>query len=108
MYLTPKKAQPENDRGDEPPRNRVATSIGLRGADSQRHGQTAGDQHDGVEGAPADAEEVRASGKGFNIFVAIHGIGTEQPPKNRISWDDERPHAETGGFVLLLRRLELV
>ena len=106
--LDPQEGAAENDRGDEPPRNRVATSIGLRGADSQRHGQAAGDQHDGVEGAPANAEEVRASGKGFDIFVAIHSIGTEQPPEEQDFLDDERPHAETGGFVLLLRRLELV
>ena len=106
--LDPQEGAAENDRSDEPPRNRVATSIGLRGPDGQRHGQAAGDQHDGVESAPADAEEVRASGEGFDIFVAIHGVGTEQPPEEQNLLDDKRPHAETGGFVLLLRRLELV
>ena len=53
-------------------------------------------------------EVMRASGKGFDIFVTIHGVGTEQPPEEENLLDDERPHAETSGFVLLLGRLELV
>ena len=83
MYLTPKKAQPRMIVATSHPVIALRPALVCAAADSQRHGQTTGDQHDGVEGAPADAEEVRASGKGFNIFVAIHGIGTKQPPEEQ-------------------------
>src|SRR6266446_2015825 len=79
----------------------------LRGPHGHGHGQTAHNQHNGVAGAQFDVKSVTANAEGGAESAAINGVSEEHAPEKQDFSDEENPHAERSGFLLLLERLKL-
>ena len=80
----------------------------LRGVHRQRHGQAAGEQDGGVDGAEADVELVAGVGERRRVQRAVDDVGGEQAAEEHDLGDQEHPHAERRRLVLLLGVVELM
>src|SRR4029077_4418910 len=79
----------------------------LRGPDGHGHGQAAHNQHNGVAGAQFDVQGIAANTEGGAESAAIDGVSEEHAAEEQDFRDQENPHAERSGFLLLLERLKL-
>src|SRR6202521_4570878 len=75
--------------------------------DSHGHSQTAHNQHNGVAGAQGDVKSIAADAESGAEHAAIDGVSEEQATEEQDFGHQENPHAERGGFFLLLERLKL-
>ena len=83
-------------------------SPGLRGSHRKRHGQTAADQHGGVEGPEHDVELAASLGPRNRIPDAVQHVGEEQSAEEQHFGDEEQPHPQRRRFVLLIQRVEVM
>src|ERR1700674_2093701 len=74
---------------------------------SHGHGQTAHDQHNGVAAAQGDVKSIATDAESGAERAAIDGVSKEQATEEQDFGHQENPHAECGGFFLLLERLKL-
>ena len=65
-------------------------------------------QHRRIGSAETDAQRIAAGHKGVVIPVAIEQVGHEQAAEEHDFGQQEEPHAEAGGFPLLVHRDEMV
>jgi len=79
----------------------------LRGPDGHGHGQTAHNQHNGIASSEGDIQRVAADAEGGTEGAAIDGVSEEQAAEEQDLGDQENPHAERSGFLLLLERLKM-
>src|SRR5207302_2264924 len=79
----------------------------LRGPNGHGHGQAAQDEHGGVDGAEFDVQGVAAYAESGEVFVAVYGVGQEHAAEEQNFGDQKDPHAQGGGFLLLLQGLKL-
>src|SRR5713101_8175506 len=79
----------------------------LGGPDSHSHGQAAHDKDNGIAGAQFNVQRVAANAKSGAESTAIDGVGEEHAAEEQDFGDQENPHAERGGFLLLLERLKM-
>src|SRR5229473_4609952 len=101
-----KKDGAENKSGDQENTDQFLLAD-LRGPDSHGHGQTAHNQHNGVAGAQCDVKSVTANAESGAESAAIDGVSAEHAAEKQDFSDEENPHAERSGFLLLLERLKL-
>src|SRR5216683_4912389 len=104
--LDAKKDGAKNKRGDQENTDQFLLSD-LRGPYGHGHGQTAHNQHNGVASAERYVERVAADAERRAEGSAIDGVGQEQAAEEQDFGDQENPHTERGGFLLLLERLKL-
>ena len=82
--------------------------TGLRRADRHCHRQAAADQYRRVEGSEYDVELETRFGPCLRVPDAVQHVGEEQPAEEEHFRDEEQPHPECGGLVLLVQRVEVV
>ncbi len=66
----------------------------LRGADCENYGQTAADQHRGVDRPQRDIERTACSGEFRVIPEAVDEIGAEHPAEEHDLGRQKQPHAQ--------------
>ncbi len=101
-----KKDSAESKRGDQENGDEALFSD-LGGPDGHGHGQTAHNQHDGVAGTELDIQRVAADAEGGAERAAVDGVSEEHAAEEQDFGDQENPHAERGGFLLLFERLKM-
>src|SRR6266403_5593858 len=101
--LDAKKDGAEDQSGDEEPGERFFPA-GLRGPDSHGHGQAAANEDDSVDGAPGESDGFAGFTKNVRISGAVERVGHEQAAEEKNFGGQEDPHAQRGGFPLLLHR----
>ena len=106
-YLTIRNDEAERHRQQNPDDCRPLLA-GLRGANGERHRQTAADEHGGVERAEHDVELAAGFGPRHRIPDAVQHVGEEEPAEEQHFGDEEQPHPQRGRLVLLLQRVEVV
>ena len=62
----------------------------------------------GVEPPSTTLSVVLASREGFGVHVPVDHVGGEQAAEEHDLGDQEQPHPERGGLLLLLHRVELM
>ena len=55
-----------------------------------------------------DIHVLTGAGEGIEVHGPVHGISREQAAEEHDFGDQESPHAQQGGFLLLLRRFEVM
>src|SRR5207244_4684589 len=80
----------------------------LSAIDRQRHRQAARNENECVGCAQCHFTESATLREGGWILRSIHGVAGKQPPKEHDFGDEEDPHAERGGIMLLCEVFELV
>ena len=101
--------EPEAEHDGDQQQNDHQLRLGhLGGANPQRHGQRAANQDRGVGCAEPDVHLLAALDEGLIVGGAIHQVRTEQPAEEHDFGQQEHPHAEGGGFLLLLHVSEVV
>src|SRR5439155_15747567 len=85
-----------------------ASFVLLCGMRRERHGEAAGEQHCGIEGAKRQVAVMTSFGECLRVGVAVHNIRNEQPPEKHDLGRQERPHSELRRFVLLRGIFELL
>ncbi|MBK6901090.1 MAG: hypothetical protein IPH09_18110 [bacterium] len=80
----------------------------LRAAHGHGHGEAADDQHQRVEAAEGLVQELVRVGEDLGVVGPVDGVGAEEPAEQQDLGDQEQPHAELAGIVLLRHRLEMV
>src|SRR5881392_1860855 len=104
--LDAKKDGAEAKGGDQENADQfLFTNLGR--PDSHGHGQTAHNQHNGVAGAQGDVKSIAADAESGAERAAIDGISEEHAAEEQDLGHQENPHAERGGFLLLLKRLKM-
>jgi len=83
-------------------------AIKLHTADSQGHGDRAGDEHDSVDSPENDIEVFVGIVEHVGIERPIDSVGDEEAAEKQDFGDDENPHAQLGGFPLLGRVAEMM
>ncbi len=101
-----KKDSAETKSGDQENTDQFLLAH-LGGPDGHGHGQAAQDQHDGVAGAERDIQCIAANAEGGAERAAIDGVSEEQTTEKQDFGDQENPHAERGGLLLLLKRFKM-
>ena len=80
----------------------------LRGTHSQRHGEGAPDEDDGVESTELDRKLVAAGREGVRVLPAVEQVTHEQAAEEHDLLHQKEPHPEGGGLLLLLEVVEVV
>src|SRR5258708_22684859 len=101
-----KKGSSETKRSDQENADEALFSD-LGGPDCHGHGQTAENEYDRVSSAQFNIECVTADTEGGAERAAVDGVGQEQAAEEQDFGDQENPHAERGGFLLLSERLKM-
>src|SRR6266478_6182480 len=104
--LDAKKDGAKTKRGDQENTDQFLLPD-LRGPDGHGHGQTAHNQHNGVAGAQHDVKGIAANAKSGAECMAVYGVGQKEAAEEQDFGDQEDPHAERSGFLLLLEGLKL-
>src|SRR5882724_1053310 len=104
--LDAKKDGAKNQRGDQENTDQFLLAD-LSGPHGHGHGQTAHDEHDGVACSQRDIKRIAADTEGRAEGAAIDGVSEEHAAEEQDFGDQENPHAECGGFLLLLERLKM-
>lgn len=76
--------------------------------DGEGHGDAAGDQGDGVQAAQKDVQVLAADDERVVVFAAIYRIAQEEPAEEHHFRQQEEPHPQVRGIVLLVHVVELV
>src|ERR1700758_986374 len=79
----------------------------LRSPNRHGHGETAGDQQDGVDGHQLQVDTLAGLGEHLRVSRTVYGVGHEQTAEEDHFGGEKNPHAERRGFTLLLERLVL-
>src|SRR5262249_41370694 len=66
-----------------------------------------GNENDSVEEAQVQVQHVARDPERGRKGMPVDGIGEEQPAEEKNFGDQKDPHAQRGGFFLLLQRLKL-
>src|SRR5258707_3401278 len=101
--LDAKKDATEDQGSDEANRQQVCLAH-LGSPDGESHGQAAGDENDGVNGAEPEINGPAGLREDFGVGGAIERVGHEQAAEEKHFGGQEDPHAERSGFPLLLHR----
>ena len=89
-------------------RTRARAIAGLRGTHREGHGETAGEQDNGVRCAEANVQNMAAALKRGKIEPAVNGVGGEKAAKEHDFRYQENPDSQSVGLLLLFEVLELV
>src|SRR5215470_7632082 len=100
-HLDAQENRTQHQRGDEPDDNSFF-AAGLGGPNGHGHRETASDENDGVGEAEIQVQHVARDTERAGKFVAVDGVGEEEDTEEQNFRDQENPHAERGGFLLLL------
>src|SRR5688500_8397747 len=82
--------------------------VGLSEEHTQRHRQTADDQHDRVDGAESDVLMMAGSGKCLVIAPPIEPVSQEQSAEKENLGGQENPHSECGRLLLLTKVIKMM
>ena len=80
----------------------------MRGANRQRHGQAADDQHRGIRRAERRVHEVAGGGERIRVHAAVDRVGAKHPAEEHDFGQQEHPHSEGGRIKLLAHVIEVM
>ncbi len=104
--LDAKKDGTKSKGGDEENADELLLAD-LGRPDGHGHGQAAHDKDNGVAGAQFDVKSVAANAEGGAESAPIDGVSEEHAAEEQDFGKQEDPHAERGGFLLLLKGLKM-
>ena len=99
--LDSEEAQAEQNRNQQQDHHQLGLAR-LGCADPQRHGQRAANQYGGIGRSQPDVHLLAAFDEGLIVRGTVHQVGGEQPAEEHDLGQQEHPHAEGRGLLLLL------